>query len=203
VEQEISVNRLQTRAPRSRAVAGGLAAVLTATLLAGCSAGQLSQSADQEPAVNGNRATVGELTLRDVYLEGQQRGDALRPPERLDLRFAVTNQSGVQDDELLTVTSDYADVTLTGERDIPANGLLVVGEPEQITVLRNDDPGFRRAGDATATLKREVSNGLLYPFTFTFREAGSVEVQLPVSAGNESERQGPNSDDGHTVEGAH
>ncbi|MCG5431432.1 hypothetical protein LV457_03895 [Mycobacterium sp. MYCO198283] len=197
------MNRLQTRAPRSRTVAGGLATVLTAALLAGCGAGQISQSADQKPAVNGTGASVGELRLRDVYLQGQQRGDALRPPQRVDLRFAVINDSGVRADELLSVTSEYGDVTLTGERDIPANGLLVVGAPEQLAVPKNEGAGFRRAGDATVTLKREVSNGLLYPFTFTFREAGPVEVEVPVSAGYEAERQGPDSDDGHTVEGAH
>ena len=52
---------------RASAVTSGLAvAGLAATLtLSGCSAGQIAQTATQEPAINGVSANAGEIALRN------------------------------------------------------------------------------------------------------------------------------------------
>ena len=59
--------------PRTSALAAcGLAAALA---LSGCSAGQVAQTATQEPAVNGTLATVGPIALRNVHLRAAQSTD--------------------------------------------------------------------------------------------------------------------------------
>ena len=49
-----------------RASAGLAACGLTAAVLTGCSAGQVSQTATQEPAVNGVNAQSGAIALRKI-----------------------------------------------------------------------------------------------------------------------------------------
>lgn len=93
----------QAASTRVRFAACGLLAV---TALVGCGAGQVSQVATQEPAVNGTSGSVENILLRNVHLQAVQTGDALRPGSDVDLIFTATNQSPDVDDRLLRITSD-------------------------------------------------------------------------------------------------
>ena len=119
------MNRFDVRAPRlvACALVAGLA-------LTGCSAGQVSQSANQEPAVNGTVDNVGDIALRNVFLRAPQTTDYLQPGTDVELLFAAANNSADVDDKLVSITSDIGTVTLTGDSEIPANGLLLVGNPD-------------------------------------------------------------------------
>src|SRR3954447_14950772 len=68
-EQEARVTLFDSRSSALALAGCGLAATLA---LAGCSAGQISQSANQQPAVNGTLTWVGDPTngiaLRNVHL---------------------------------------------------------------------------------------------------------------------------------------
>ena len=179
----VAVNRSNVRA--SRLVAGALIAGLALT---GCSAGQLSQSANQEPAVNGTVDAVGDIALRNVFLRAPQTTDYVQPGTEVELIFAAANNSADVDDKLVSITSDIGTVTLTGDGEIPANGVLLVGDPDGHDALgsveREDEV------QAQVTLTEPISNGLTYDFTFTFERAGSSTFTVPISAGEVPRRDG-------------
>ncbi|MGV0644840.1 hypothetical protein [Mycolicibacterium sp. XJ879] len=180
---------------RFKMAASGLAAaVLVGGALAGCSAGQVSQTATQEPAVNGTSANVGEIALRNIHLQITQTSDYVQPGTDVELVFLASNQSREVDDKLLAVSSEVGSVTLTGDTAVPAGGVLVVGAPDgQITPLEGVEAA--EAAEATVSLTKPITNGLTYDFTFNFEKAGEATVAVPLSAG-EAPRRDPVQDSG-------
>lgn len=188
-----AVNRFDVRVSRLAACA-----LIAGLALTGCSAGQVSQSANQEPAVNGTVDTVGDIALRNVHLRAAQTADYVQPGTDVELIFAAANNSPDVSDKLVSITSDVGTVTLSGDAAIPANGLLLVGTPDgQLTsVERADDL------QAEVALTEPISNGLTYDFTFTFERAGATTFAVPISAGEVPRRDGePNA--GHAPSGGH
>jgi len=174
------VNRFdKTASTIARGVAiCGLAA---AAGVSGCSAGQLSQTAAMEPAVNGASTTVSNIALRDIRIVADQTSDALRPGKPVDLRFVAVNQSPDAGDTLVSVVSDVGTAELTGNISIPAGGSLIVGSPEgEATPLAAEGADIAKA---TVSLSKPISNGLTYDFTFRFAKAGETTVAVPISAG--------------------
>lgn len=109
------------------AVAAGLAA-----LLVGCGAGQVTQTDSMEPAVNGNRATVGDIALRDVVVAFPDSGD-YEAGDDAPLLLTIVNV-GEGTDELLSVSSPAAeDVELTGDTNLPSRMSLQVLMPDEVT----------------------------------------------------------------------
>jgi hypothetical protein len=191
--QEVRVNRFEMR---TSAVTSGLAACGLAAMVAlsGCGAGQVSQTATQEPAVNGVNATVGEISLRNVHLRAPQTSDYVRPGSDVELLFVASNGSPDTNDELVSITSDVGTVTLAGNGTVPANGVLVVGAPDgQIAALESVDTAD--AAKAEVALTKPITNGLNYDFTFTFEKAGDTTVAVPISAG-EAPRRDPSGETG-------
>lgn len=175
-------------------------AACAAAALVGCGAGQISQVATQEPAVNGTGGSVENVTLRNVHIQAVQTTDALRPGTDVDLIFTATNQSPDTGDRLLRVTSDIGTVTLSGNTELPAGGLLEVGAPDGVEELAAL-PESADGAEATVALSEPISNGLTYPFTFTFEQAGDKVLEVPISAGN-APRQGEGEGGSHG-EGGH
>jgi copper(I)-binding protein len=176
--------------PRTSAVAAGLAVCgLAATVaLSGCSAGQVSQMATQEPAVNGTSSNVGPISLRNVHLRAAQTADYVQPGRDVELLFVAVSSSPDVNDKLVSITSDVGTVTLTGDTSVPANGVLAVGEPDgQIAPLES----VERADGAKAAvaLSKPITNGLTYNFTFDFEKAGETTVAVPISAGETPRRE--------------
>lgn len=168
------------RTPATRA---GLAVcgLLVATALAGCGAGQISQTATQAPAVNGTTGTFKNITLRNVHIQAVQSGDALKPGSDVDLVFLASNLSPDSPDQLVGITSDVGTVTVTGKTDVPPSGVLVVGTPDGVTPLSSVEGAD--GADAKIALTKPISNGLTYDFTFTFAKAGQTTLSVPISAG--------------------
>jgi copper(I)-binding protein len=155
---------------------------LVAAVLTGCGAGQNSQMATQEPAVNGNKVTFNNVALRDVRIQAVQTGAFVPPGKSVDLVLVAVNQSPDVEDRLLGITSDIGTVTVTGDPRLPASGMLFIGTPEGQKVA----PGPlnpNSAAKASVNLAKPISNGLAYNFTFTFEKAGQASVQVPISAG--------------------
>jgi hypothetical protein len=165
------------------------AALVAAAVLAGCSTGQVSQTANQASAVNGSEGTVGHVAVRDVRILAEQHGDFLEPGQTVDLVFVASNQSSVTDDALTGISSDIGEVSLTGSKQLPANGMLIVGTPtgQEAAPL----PALQKLRDvedthvaaATVMLNKPITNGLNYDFTFDFKEAGQISLIVPISAG--------------------
>lgn len=161
---------------RVLAATAGLAAC--AVILTGCGAGQISQSAGQESAVNGNSANVKNVALRNVYLQAVQTGSFLQPGRILPLLFVAANNSLENPDKLVSITSDVGTVALNGDGVLPVNGALVAnggGKPGEV-------PGTVTPPTAAVTLTQPITNGLSYKFTFNFEKAGSTTVAVPLSA---------------------
>jgi copper(I)-binding protein len=197
-----------TRTSAATLAACGLTAALTLT---GCGAGQITQTSTQHPAVNGNNAWVGNPTtgiaLRNLHLRATQTSDYVKPGATVELLFVAVNESVEQPDRLVSITSPVGTVDLTGDLKLPVAGTLVVGTPDgQPSPL--DATEAADTAEAAVTLTQPISNGLTYPFTFTFERSGQKEVQVPISAGEAPRREagpsGGSSDSGTAAEtGSH
>lgn len=169
-----------------------LAAVALAVVaLSGCGTGQISQTANQEPAVNGNRVTVNNIALRDIRIQAPQTGDFLQPGKTVDLVLVAVNNSPDVNDRLTGITSDIGNVTVSGDAKLPAGKMLIVGTPEGQAVAPGPAEG-NGAAKATVNLTKPITNGLTYKFTFKFEKAGEASVQVPISAGLSQPHEGTN-----------
>jgi hypothetical protein len=193
------VNRAEIRLPiRFFALAGrvgllGLIALLAAAL-SGCGAGQISQTAMQEPAINGNRVTItnassrSSVDLRDIRIQAAQTGDWIEKGRTVDLVLVAVNQSQDVPDRLVSITSDIGTVNISGDPRLAPGGMLFVGAPEGQRVAPGPMQGTN-AVKASVTLNDKITNGLTYRFTFNFEKAGqSIPVLVPISAGLAPER---------------
>jgi copper(I)-binding protein len=182
------VNRFDYRdsKPRSsRAAALAAAGLIGALALPGCSAGQLSQTTSQESAVDGNAAVINNVALRNVRIQAQQHTDFLRPGATVDLVLVVVNQSPDVADKLVGITTDIGKVTVTGDPTLPAGGTLFVGTPNGLNKKAANSAAAVEAANfvkATVALSKQITNGPNYNFTFNFEKAGSVSLQVPISA---------------------
>ncbi len=172
------------KAATTRVGMAGLAtgALVLASALAGCGAGQVSQVATQEPAVNGTAGSVGPLALRNVHIQAVEKGDALQPGSEVDLIFVAVNNSPDVNDRLVGITSEVGAVAVSGPTALPAGGSLDVGVPDGA-----EKPSAVEAAtlsEATVALTKPIRNGLTYPFTFKFEKAGETTLAVPISAGN-------------------
>ncbi len=167
--------------PTNRLFAASAALAASALILTGCSSGQLSQTADQESAVNGSTATVKNIALRNVHIQAVQTSDYLQPGRSVELIFVAVNTSPDTNDKLVGISSDVGSVSLTGDTAIPANSSLIVGSADgqaEVTPLGSTAPT-----KADVTLSQPITNGLTYNFTFDFEKAGQAKVAVPISAG--------------------
>ena len=196
------MNRFKSR---SSAVTVALAAfgLAAAAGLAGCSAGQVSQTATQQAAVNGTSATVGNVTLRNVHLRAPQTGDYVQPGGEAELLFVASNESPDNGDKLTSITSEFGTVSLSGDTSLPAMDVLVVGEPDgQVAALEQAEKSD--AAKAMVNISKPITNGLTYDFTFTFEKAGKATVPVPISAGESPRRdQSGDAADGGGDTGGH
>lgn len=186
---------------RASAFSGGLVAcVLIAATLTGCGTGQQSQTATQEPAVNGSSVTHGNIALRDVRIRAQVKGAALPPGESVDLLFVAANLSATDNDRLVGITSDVASVTLTpANPEIPAARSLIVGKPDGVDAEALQALSSAVKANATVKLTKPIANALTYDFVLKFERAGAMTVSVPVTAGDAAPRaeQAPPSGEGH------
>lgn len=169
------MNRSTTR---RHVAAAGLAAC--GLILSGCGTGQITQTSTQESGVNGAAADLGDIALRNVYLQAVQRGDFLQPGSTVRLMMVAANNSPDTADKLVAVTSDVGQVKLSGDGVIPAGRALVVGGSDgAVTPMGTTVPAT-----AEVILSRPITNGLSYTFTFDFEKAGRASVAVPISAGD-------------------
>ncbi|MCX4093517.1 hypothetical protein [Nocardia sp. alder85J] len=115
-----------------------------ALVLSGCGAGQISQTASQVAAVNGNSANVGKVALRDVriLLPASEEYTNAKGGKAV-LAFSAVNSGGSNPDELTSITTDLGTVRLT-----PSNPEL---PPLQALVAAGPQAGHAAAPAATPT----------------------------------------------------
>ncbi len=177
---------------RFKLAACGLA---TAVALSACGAGQVSQTATQEPAVNGTSGTAGSVSLRNIHLRATQDTDYVQPGSDVELIFTAVNNSPDVNDKLVSISSDVGSVALSGDTALPANGVLVAGQPDgQTAALESAETS--EAAEARVALSKPITNGLTYNFTFKFQQSGETTVAVPISAGESPRREAAVQDTG-------
>ncbi|RJQ88590.1 copper chaperone PCu(A)C [Amycolatopsis panacis] len=196
--------RLQNR----RVLGAGVSALGAALVLAGCGAGQITQTDTQQPAVNGTYAQAQTLVLRNAAVRYQATGVGYSAGDAAPLTLTVVNQ-GQRDDKLVSVTSagTTSPATVTGDTAIVAGHSLVIGPPDAVeSTNEQNTPGpavpsspssnpARPSSSSPAAeakpgiakvvlqgLKQPLWPGMTIPVTFTFQNAGPIVVDLPVAA---------------------
>ncbi|MFE3292844.1 hypothetical protein [Rhodococcus sp. NPDC059234] len=177
----------------TRRVATAVALAAAAAIsLSACSAGQITQTATQVAAVNGNYANQGDISLRNVHILFPQSEEySLEPGGTAALAFTAVNNDEQRSERLGRITTDYAkSVTIAGEvggRVIDPQTSLGAGV-RAATVLDNPEEPTQLVLVTLDGIKEGVRPGLTVPVTFTFEHAGDITVQVPVDAGPNTER---------------
>ena len=150
-------------------VAAGSAMALTA-----CGAGQISQTANQVPAVNGTNGNAELVSLRDASLSIGLDGETY-------VKFTAGNiEDGAQDVKLESIEVDGNDVALEGKGTIEPGCNLVTDTPDVIKDLKT---AAKNTCNTYASPKlsdaKDIYPGGSKPAKFTF-DTGVIEVNLPV-----------------------
>ncbi len=171
-----------------------IVACATALAVAGCSAGQITQTDSQVAAVNGTYGDVGTtIALRDVLIPYPPSSPGTYPAgSSVPVLLTIVNQ-GASADELIAVTSPAASqVLVLGTTTIPAgkNVTSTLGGTKPTSPLVIGE--LRIVLNTTQPLPA----GLNTPVTFVFRNAGKVTLPVPMAAPANSVREVVESD-GH------
>lgn len=198
----------QMRSP-VRLTARIMACCAVALTLAGCGAGTVTQTDSQVAAIDGARADVGPIALRDVqipYPDGADAGGVYPAGSDIPVQLTIVNQ-GDNADTLVSVSSPAAGrVLVEGTPTIPA-GMSVAsrGESEAETTrtapTTTTAPTTAAAPGTTPTpattspgspldvgeirivlvdTTRELRPGENIELTVVFRNAGTVTFQVPM-----------------------
>jgi copper(I)-binding protein len=151
--------RLQNRRVLGSAVLTALV-MGAALVLAGCGAGQITQTAGQQAAINGADAQVKTLAIRDAVLQFPPNG-AYPTGSDAALQLTIVND-GSNDDELVSVSSDAAaGAVILGSKTIVARSSLFVTPPTAgapvTTSPSSSAPGVTSSSPATTTSSGSAS----------------------------------------------
>jgi copper(I)-binding protein len=125
--------RLQNR----RVLGAGVLALGAALVLAGCGAGQITQTSTQQAAVNGTHAQVKNIDLRNAAVQYPASGPGYAAGATPALTLTIVNRDA-QDDSLVSVTTeDGTQATIGGSKEIVAAHSLVIG-PEEAAESTNE-----------------------------------------------------------------
>ncbi|MEV0250210.1 hypothetical protein AB0H76_26680 [Nocardia sp. NPDC050712] len=138
-----------------RMVAVAALAASAALTLTGCSAGQISQTADQVAAVNGNSADVEKIALRNVHIVFPGNGYTNVKGEKALIALSIVNLSETVTDELTSVDTDLGPVKITP----PAGQSAIVLKPQQNVLTATAPAGAPAAGDSHGTDSHGDSHG--------------------------------------------
>jgi periplasmic copper chaperone A len=157
-----------------------VACCAAALALAGCSAGQITQTDRQVAAVDGAFGNVGNtIALRNVLIHYPQDQQGTYPAgSTVPVLLTIINQ-GNNTDELLAVTSPAASqVLVLGTTQIPA-GTTVTSTAGSAGPTSPLVVGELRVVLITA---QPLHAGLNTPVTFQFRNAGNITLPIPMAA---------------------
>ena len=155
------------RVPRRVLAPTTMALFVAASLaLSGCAAGQYSQTADQVAAIDGANGVVGEISVLNARLAPTEREFYA---EGSDARLLLwISNDGLQADTLDSITTSAAEsVEITGDSTVPGQTLTDFATEDGIEVTVT---GF----------VADQYYGVSIPMTFSFANAGSVSLNIPI-----------------------
>ncbi|MGH3753524.1 MAG: copper chaperone PCu(A)C [Pseudonocardiaceae bacterium] len=188
------MSRRQVMRPRLAVTALAVACCASALALAGCGAGQITQTDSQVAAVDGAYGDIGTtiadigttIALRDVRIPSAPSANGTYPAgSSVPVLLTIANQ-GTSADELISVTSPAASqVLVVGTTTIPpgTNVTSTLGSTQPTSPLV--------VGQLRIVLNttRPLPAGLNTPVTFVFRDAGEVTLPVPMAAPADSVRE--------------
>jgi hypothetical protein len=166
------------------AIAAGLLIGTTA-----CGAGQIAQTPDQAPAINGNEIDAGAMALRNVHVIYPKGGstEEFVNGGPLELAFLIANESPDTPDKLESITfpDGKGKVTIEGETEIGPLGVLRAGDPDVVhnTTLDPINPNEKWVEVTVQGEPNKLTPGLTFPLVFKFEKAGETTIDVPIDAG--------------------
>lgn len=197
----------RTRGRAMTRVATATLGVVTAAAIAGCGAGQVTQTSSQEAGVNGANGTQGDIAIRNAQLAYPDNGErAYSTGDDMQLEVTIVNQ-GVTADQLESITSSGArSVEVTGEKKLPGNTALRAEFSEPQGAAASAQPsapasappsapsGPEPSGSAgpgedvgsititvTGLKEQRLGPGDTLPLTFDFAKAGDIKIAVPIA----------------------
>ena len=173
----MSLNAAPRRtASRTRlAVAAIVLPLAFGSVLSGCSAGQITQTAQKRPGVAGSQATVGDLKVVNAFITAPS-SDKYESGDIAELEMLVSSMGPA--DELVSVSVDGTDATISSS-DSEASSSSSVEIPADGSAYFSSS----KAGVATieVTMPKEAYPATLIPVTLTFQDAGEVTFDVAVA----------------------
>ncbi|WIX86207.1 hypothetical protein [Amycolatopsis sp. DG1A-15b] len=147
--------RLQNR----RVLGAGVLALGAALALAGCGAGQITQTDSQQPAVNGTHAQVKTIDLRNAAVRYPTSGPGYAAGATPALTLTIVNR-GAQDDSLVSVTTeDGTQGTIEGSKTVVAMHSLVIGPDDAAESTNEVQPTSSGAPSAPSSSPSTPTSG--------------------------------------------
>jgi periplasmic copper chaperone A len=131
-----------------RRVLSGVLGIGVAAVLAGCGAGQITQTDTQLAGINGANGNAGPIALRDVQLAYPPNKQGVYAPGSNAMLIVTVVNTGLTPDTLVGVTSPAVTSVLVNGSD---SGLVLL--PGNFAVAAGSDPD-----DATVTVPPSVSS---------------------------------------------
>lgn len=169
-----------------------LACFAAVLALAGCGAGQVTQTDTQVAAIDGANANLGSVALRDVLITySRDRTGNYPPGSNVPLQLTLVNE-GTGPDTLASVTTPVASqVLLQGTTTIPPG--TSVTTPRETGVGPSATPSAPPSPLDAGLLRIVLTNttqtlwaGKNVDITFVFRHAGRVTLSVPLGAPSDS-----------------
>jgi copper(I)-binding protein len=192
----MALTPLTARAKPTRRAASAVALTIGLALaLTGCAAGQRAQTASEYSVVDGASATIGQISIRDAGVQAPDSVSGYTTGSNAQLVMTIVNNSE-SSDQLVGVTTTISDdvvpsVSTGGDAptstatpsasssasDAQTLASLVIPAGKAIKVGRGDnhDPIL-----TMTNLKSALIAGTTVTVTFTFKQAGTTTVVLPV-----------------------
>ena len=167
------------KSQKSTVVRGALALVATGAALGltACSAGQVTQTAEQVSAVNGVNADEDNIALRDVAVIIGKDGDA-------SLKFTAANEEDQgKSVKLNSIEVDGQSAQVSASKTIKAGCNLVIDSEENIDKIEKHASGEKCIETGTATISgaEDLYAGGHKAVTFKFN-SGKIKLDAPVAA---------------------
>ena len=144
-----------------------VAAVALIPAVAGCEAGNNAPTLSFHYPTDAAGTTVGDLSIRNVFVLGAPLGSSLAPGDSASLFLAMVN--GGAPDRLISVTAPGSATSVT----LPGGSIpIVLGHP---VFLSGPRPQL-----VLADLTRTITNGSTIRLVLTFQKAGPVTLLVPV-----------------------
>ncbi|HEY0806783.1 MAG TPA: hypothetical protein VGD84_17045 [Pseudonocardiaceae bacterium] len=173
----------QSTTTRRRVLGRVVPAVLgmgVAVVLAGCGAGQITQTNTQSPSVNGASGNVGPIALRDVQLAAPPNPQGVYQPGSSAKLIATIVNTALTSDALVRVSTPAATSVLingspSGSAPLPGNFAIASGQdPDDATSVVVGPPSSTPSGPSSvAPTSTTGSSSAVPPLA-----AGKVSIVL-------------------------